>query len=137
MRWGDIMITGLGVDIVEIHRIEEAINKNQKFLTRVFTESEIEYFHSRGSKYETLAGNFAAKEAVTKVLGTGLRKFHWSDIEILRDELGKPYVKLHNNAIEISEASNIDSIMVSISHCKEYAVANAIGMYKNEWRDVK
>lgn len=124
------MITGLGVDIIEISRIKEAIEKNNRFLTKIFTPGEIDYYQAKGSKYETLAGNFAAKEAVAKVFGTGIRDFDWKDIEVLRDPLGRPLVKLHNNAKVVSQRNNIAEIHISISHCKTYAVANAIGTLK-------
>ncbi|SHJ86053.1 holo-ACP synthase [Tepidibacter formicigenes] len=119
-------ILGIGVDIIEIYRIKNAVNRNNKFLGRVFTKEEIDYFESKNFKIETIAGNFAAKEAVSKAFGTGIRNFRLTDIEILRNDLGKPYVKLYNNLYELSEKLKITEIMISISHCKEYAVANAI-----------
>jgi len=121
------MIKGLGVDIVEIKRIEAAVNRNERFLTKLFSEDERAYFESSGKRMETVAGNFAAKEAVAKVFGTGIRNFNWVDIEVLRDDMGKPYVRLKDEAKKLSDQLGIIKIEVSISHCKEYAVANAIG----------
>ena len=85
------MILGIGNDIVEIARIEKAIS-NEKFKKRVYTEKEIEITEKKGSK----AARFSAKEAISKALGTGVRDFNLTDIEILNDELGKPYVVFKN-----------------------------------------
>jgi len=122
----------IGIDIIEIKRIKDAIEKNPRFLEKIFTENEIKYFKSNGFKYESIAGNFAAKEAISKAIGTGIRKFNFKDIEVLRNELGKPIVKTYNNLNHICIAYNVIEIKVSISHCKDYAVANAITIVK-EW----
>jgi len=122
------MIKGLGVDIIEIKRISHAIQQNKRFIDRIFTISEIDYFKSCNWSMNTIAGNFAAKEAIMKALGTGLRGFKWTDIEVLRDDLGKPFVVLDNNAKNFAEKQRISQIMVTISHCKEYALAQAIAM---------
>lgn len=106
------MITGIGTDIIEIKRIEKSI-QNEKFLNRVFTEKEISYAFSKSNKEQTFAGMFCAKESIVKALGTGFVKFNFLDYEILHDDLGKPYLENEN-------------IMISISHCKEYATAMAI-----------
>lgn len=121
------MIKGIGIDIIEIERIKKAI-KNENFLYRIFTRLEIDYFDSIKYNTNTIAGSFASKEAVVKVLGTGLRGFKWVDIEIVRDNLGKPHVKLYGNAKAIALEKGIDNIMISISHCRDYAVAQAIGV---------
>ncbi|SCI36826.1 MULTISPECIES: holo-ACP synthase [unclassified Romboutsia] len=123
-------ILGIGVDIVEIDRIKEAIDKNDKFLDRLFTDKEIEYFKSKNLKMETIAGNFSAKEAVSKSIGTGIRNFKFKDIEIVRDSLGKPIVKTYNNLQQICIDYNVLEIKVSISHSEKYAVANAIVIAK-------
>jgi len=122
------MVKGIGVDIIEIDRIEKAMKKTDRFLTRLFTEREIAYFMSKNLKAESVAGNFAGKEAVVKALGTGLRGFQWTDIEILRDELGKPVVYLYNGADQIAKDLGVSQIMLSISHCKTYAVANGVAV---------
>lgn len=121
------MIKGTGIDIIEIERINKAV-KNVKFVKRIFTKKEIEYFKSINNNIYTIAGRFAAKEAVVKTLGTGLRGFKWIDIEIDRDELGKPIVTLYEKASEISNEKGITKIELSISHCRQYAVAQAIGI---------
>lgn len=123
------MIAGIGIDIIEIERIKKAIDKNDRFLIKLFTKNEIEMFNEKGMRAETVAGNFAAKEAVSKVLGRGISGFKWTDIEVLRDFHGKPYAKLHGEAYRISLELNIHKIEVSISHDKTSAIANAIGFY--------
>lgn len=125
-------ILDIGIDIVEIGRISEYLNKNENFLKRLFTENEIKLFQSKGYKEETIAGNFAAKEAVSKSLGLGIRGYDFKDIEILRDELGKPIVITHNNLEKICKDYNILEIKVSISHGKDYAIANAMTIIKDK-----
>ncbi|MEA3422303.1 MAG: holo-ACP synthase [Bacillota bacterium] len=122
------MIIGIGTDIIEIKRIKKAIEKNDRFLERIFSERERELFKSRKNNIFSIAANFAGKEAVSKVFGTGIRNFNWAEIEILRDDLGKPYVVLSGGAKSISEVKNIDNILISLSHSKENAVAYAIGV---------
>ena len=123
-------ILDIGVDIIEIDRVKRLIEKDSRFLDKIFTESEKEYFRERKNRPETIAGNFCAKEAISKALGTGIRGFNFKDIEIIRDELGKPIVKTYNNLERICIDYNVSRILVSISHCKEYAVANAMIMIK-------
>lgn len=113
---------GIGNDIIEIKRIEKAISKN-KFKEKIFSKTEIELMISQGNKAESYAGRFSAKEAISKALGTGVRGFSPRDIEILNDELGKPYVVFKN---KIKEFNSLYTIDLSISHCKEYATAVAI-----------
>lgn len=123
-------ILDIGIDIIEIERIKNAVSKNIKFLDRNFTTLEIEYFKLKNFKPETIAGNFAAKEAISKAIGTGIRGFDFKDIEVLRDELGKPIVKTYNNLEKMCIDFNVEEVKVSISHCKDYAVANAIVIIK-------
>ena len=123
-------ILDIGIDIVEIERLEKALQRNKRFLDKLFTKEEIDYFKSKGLKTETIAGNFSAKEAISKALGTGIRNFNFKDIEILRDKKGKPIVKTYNNLRKICIDYNVLEIKVSISHSKNYAVANAIVMVK-------
>lgn len=118
------MIIGIGTDIIEIDRIENAINKNNSFLEKVFTAKEIEMFKSRNMRSEVIAGNFAAKEAVSKALGTGFRGFSLTDMEVLRDELGKPIVFLSK---DIEKLISVEyRLNISISHNKTSAIAFAI-----------
>lgn len=121
-------MTGIGIDIVELERIEKALTGNPRFLSKLFTVSEIEYYEGSGSRVETIAGFFAAKEAISKVLGTGISGFSWQDIEIGHTAKGQPIVLLHRQAKTLADQLAIGQIMISISHCKTYAVANAIGV---------
>ncbi|MGU8958687.1 holo-ACP synthase [Clostridium perfringens] len=124
------MIIGIGVDIIEIERVRQAIQNNKNFLSKLFTEREIDYFISRNMNSEVIAGNFAAKEAVSKALGTGIRGFSFKDIEILRNELGKPEVILHNGANLIGNKlvgnNNSLKIHLSISHNNSNAIAYSV-----------
>ena len=124
------MIIGIGVDIIEIERVRQAIQNNKNFLSKLFTEKEIDYFISRKMNSEVIAGNFAAKEAVSKALGTGIRGFSFKDIEILRNELGKPEVILHNGAKLIGNKlirnNNSLKIHLSISHNNSSAIAYSV-----------
>ncbi|MGL5434303.1 MAG: holo-ACP synthase [Lachnospiraceae bacterium] len=117
------MILGIGTDIVEIERMERACRRDA-FLNRAFTQEECRQAKGNVSK---LAGNFAVKEAVAKVFGTGFRSFMPEDIEVLRDDLGKPYVNLYRGARTLAGELGIVTILVSISNTKEYCVAFAVG----------
>ncbi|MBN2831401.1 MAG: holo-ACP synthase [Candidatus Omnitrophica bacterium] len=113
------MILGTGVDITEVSRLKKAIEKwGDSFLNRVFTDEELKNAKTRGSLYQHLAGRFAAKEAVFKALGDA--NLSWKDVQILNDKEGKPSCKILN-----SRGKGAD-VVVSISHVKNYAVANAI-----------
>jgi holo-[acyl-carrier protein] synthase len=124
------VILGNGVDLLEINRIKVLIEKNPRFLERFFTTDERVYFKSRMMNMETIAGNFAAKEAVSKAFGTGIRGFNLIDIEVLRDEMGKPIVHLYNGAKLLAESLGIDDLMLSLSHTEKHAIAFAIAIKK-------
>lgn len=116
------MIIGLGSDIVEVDRIEKIIKRTPSFINGVFTEREIDHFINKTNKYESAAGIFAAKEAVSKALGSGVRGFGLKDIEITYTELGKPIMKLSekiNNKFTLSEYK----IHVTISHTRNNAIS--------------
>ena len=114
---------GTGCDLIEIERIKKACER-EAFLARVYTEKERRLAKGKAS---FLAGNFAVKEAVAKVLGTGFREFMPADIEVLRDPLGKPFVCLYGKAEETAKRLGIVRLEVSISNTKEYAMAFAVG----------
>lgn len=124
-------ILGIGIDIIEIERIKKVIERKPRFIERNFTQKEIEYFEKNKLRAETIAGNFAAKEAISKALGSGIRGFNLKDIEVLRDDLGKPIVKTYNNLESICIDYNIVDIKISISHSKNYAVANCLIISSN------
>lgn len=117
-----------GTDIIEINRIQENIeNQGEKFLNRVFTEEEIKYCESKkAQKAQHYAGRFAAKEAVFKAISSELTDKYsicWKDIEVLNDENGKPTVSIIGANLE-----KVEDIDISISHCREYAVANVTAL---------
>jgi holo-[acyl-carrier protein] synthase len=120
------LIIGTGIDIIEIDRVQKAINRSRKFVIKFFSVAEKEYFTSRNNRSEVIAANFAAKEAFAKAIGTGVRDFSLSDVEVLRDQMGKPYIRLNNNALSIANNNGVVNIHVSISHCKHYAVAYVV-----------
>lgn len=120
------MIIGIGTDIIEIKRIECALERNSSFINKLFTENEIDYLKSRKMRPESVAGRFAAKEAVSKALGTGIRGFEFKDIEIDKNTLGKPIVSLRGEAKKLGEKLGNYKIHLSISHSKENAIAYAV-----------
>ena len=120
------MIKGTGVDIVEIPRMEKALQK-ENFVNRVFTKKEQAYCNSRKHQASaSYAVRFAGKEAVVKALGTGLVGGTWQDIEILPDENGMPRVKLYGYFAYSATKRKIYNIFITLSHCKDYAVAQVI-----------
>lgn len=120
------MIVGIGNDIIEIERIEKAISK-EGFKNKIYTQRELENIEKRGNRTETYAGIFSAKEAISKAIGTGVREFSLTDLEILNDDLGKPYVVVSEKLDKILKAKKEDyQIEISISHSKKYATAMAI-----------
>ena len=120
------MIIGIGTDIIEIKRIENAVHRNPKFLDRIFTDKEINYFKLRKFNPQNIAGNFAAKEAISKALGIGIAGIRWKDIEIIRKTNGAPLVMLYDKALQYSDDKGIHIINISISHSQEYAIAFAV-----------
>lgn len=124
-----MMIYGVGTDIVEISRIKKAAQR-ESFLQKVFTEKELNLCRERHNFFASLAVRFAAKEAVSKALGTGFRGFRCRDIEILSDPLGKPVVKLHGEACHIADSLGIVSLAVTMSHSRDNGVAFCIAERK-------
>ncbi|MDO8717065.1 MAG: holo-ACP synthase [Dehalococcoidales bacterium] len=115
----------LGVDIIEISRIEKTLERwGQRFMERIFTEAEINLTRSKPS---SLASRFAAKEAVMKTLGTGVNGVSWREIEILSDDRGKPLVCLYGKARSRAGELGLSGLAVSLSDSREYAVAFVIG----------
>ena len=120
------MIIGIGNDIIEIERIEKAISK-EGFKNKIYSQRELENIEKRGNRTETYAGIFSAKEAISKAIGTGVREFSLTDLEILNDDLGKPYVVVSEKLDKILKAKKEDyQIEISISHSRKYATAMAI-----------
>lgn len=118
-------LPALGVDIVRVERIAGVLQRHPaRFEARVLTDAERSYVRARP---ENMAGRWAAKEAVSKVLGLGVRGIGWREIEIERLPTGQPTVRLHGNAAQRAEQLGIAAIAVSITHEREYAVAVAFG----------
>jgi holo-[acyl-carrier protein] synthase len=120
------VIIGTGIDIIEIHRIKDAIGR-QSFVHRVFTVKEQEYCESRGvQKASSYAARFAGKEAVMKAFGTGLAGGSLQDIEILLNEKGCPRVELCGEFAVLARDMGVTAVHISLTHAREYAAAQAI-----------
>lgn len=120
-----------GIDIIEVSRVKEAIEEqNNKFLSKIYTEKEIEYCSNTGKmEYQHFAARFAAKEAVFKAISEFIKNDeneYWRKIEVLNDNNGRPKINL---GIKLSK--DIDSIDISISHIKELAIANVVVVFKD------
>ena len=116
----------LGIDIIKVDRIRASIERfGERFSKRVLTTNEQRYVRMRP---ETFAGRWAAKEAVSKVLGLGVRGIGWKDIEVVRLPTGQPSVQLHGRAAARAEQLGMERIALSISHESDYAVAIAFGV---------
>lgn len=123
-------IFGIGIDVVEIDRIEESIEKfGDKFLDRIFTPSERAYCDSQKRPHVNYAARFAVKEAVAKSFGTGIGKhLSFLDMEILREPSGEPKVVFFGEGEKFAKENKIVSVKISLTHAKLYAAANAIAM---------
>lgn len=121
-------VIGIGIDVVEVDRIKSSIEEfSERFLNRVFTKSEREYCKKQKMPELHLAARFAAKEAIAKAFGTGIGKeVGWLDMEILRKESGEPEVQLRGDARGYARQRGVGQIMVSLTHAKQYAAANAV-----------
>lgn len=121
-------IVRTGIDIVECLRIAQMIERHgELFITRVYTDAEIEYCTARKAATQHYSGRWAAKEAVLKALGTGWRRgISWRDIEIRNDRMGAPMVNLKAGARDVMEKAGIRKLHVSISHCRSFAVAHVV-----------
>ena len=121
------MIRGIGVDIVEVPRVERAVARwGDAFLGRVFTHTERRHAGTAPGAAQRLAGRFAAKEAVMKALGLGWRSMTWREIEIATDPLGKPVVRLSGRAATAAARLGAGAWLVSISHTRHFAIAQVL-----------
>lgn len=123
-------ILGIGVDIVEIARFDGAMQRQgQKFLDRLFLPSEQAFCKPQHSPARCYSARFAAKEAVSKALGTGIgADIGWRDIELGRKSTGQPFIILHGRGAETAAGKGITEILISLSHSEHYAVANAVAI---------
>jgi len=122
------MIVGTGIDIAEVPRIREAIERHgERFLKRIFTEGEIQYCESKANRVERYAARFAAKEAGMKAIGTGWNHgVRWRDIEVARKPGGRPTLVLHGKAAELAAKLGATNIALSLTHTAEQAFAQVI-----------
>lgn len=123
-------IFGIGIDVVEVERIALAIERHgEPFLAKLFTASERAYCQGQKKPALHYAARFAAKEAVSKALGTGIGgQAGWLDLEITRDPSGAPKLMLQGNAADFARQNGISEIQISLTHAREYAAANAIAV---------
>ena len=139
------MTVGLGVDIVEIERMQKILLATPSFETKVFTEAEQAYCRSKAHPATHFAARFAAKEAVCKALGTGImvHGMHPRLVEVVRDHRGKPAIKLHGKAEEVAREQGVLDIPLSLTYTHSVAVANAVAiteaskLEREQRRDVK
>ncbi len=124
-----------GVDIIEVERIKDAVNKiGDNFLNKIYTEQEIEYCNkSKKMKYQHFAGRFAAKEATFKAISTHIdckEDALWKEIEIINDKEGKPAINVAK--LKKGRLENLKNIDISISHIKDYAIASVVAMFEED-----
>ncbi len=123
-------IVAHGIDLVDCPRIEQMIQRHgERFIKRVFTAAEQAYAEANKNKTEKLAGRFAAKEAILKLIGTGWRgKIAWTDIEIINNPAGQPEVTLSGEVRKIADKLGINHISISITHTANFAIASAVAL---------
>lgn len=126
-------ILGHGIDLVECSRIAKVLeNHHRRFLDRVLTPAEQQIAKRYRSPVPFIAGRWAAKEAILKMIGTGWQgKIAWTDMEILPDELGRPHVTLTGETARIAAEKGITRVLISITHAEHQAAASAIGLSAN------
>ena len=122
------MIVSTGIDITEVYRIRETLDRTPRFAARVFTAAEREYCEQKGvASAQSYAARFAAKEAFLKALKTGWRgKITWQDVEVTVDADGAPSLSITGAAAEVMKALGADTIHLSLSHTGKYAIAQVI-----------
>ena len=122
------MIVGIGIDISEPHRLEEAVERyGRRFLERIFTPREIVYCDRKRNKWERYAARFAAKEAAFKALGTGWRRgVRWQEAEVVNQPSGKPTLELTGKAREFAQRLGVKAISLSLTHSTQFALAQVI-----------
>jgi holo-[acyl-carrier protein] synthase len=125
-----MQIIAHGIDLVDFPRIEDMANRHgRRFLDRVYTKNEQAYADASKNRIEKLAGRFAAKEAILKLIGTGWRgKISWKDIEVVNTPSGQPQVKLSGEVEKIARQLGIEQISISITHTANFAIASAVAL---------
>jgi holo-[acyl-carrier protein] synthase len=122
----------IGIDIVDIERIERILKEKPGFINRYFSSDEISLIKDKKNLARHVAGRFAGKEAAVKAMGTGISGFSLKEVEILNDKNGRPYVKLNGKAKEAAEKLNVKEFAVSISYSGKTAVASAVALTLDE-----
>jgi len=122
------VIVGIGIDLAEVNRIREAIERyGQRFIERIYTEKEIAYVERKANKYERYAARFAAKEAGMKAVGTGWKRgVRWRDFEVTNLPSGRPTLQLHGEAAKFAESLGVRNIALSITHTAAQGMAIVI-----------
>lgn len=138
MQSGKLLRTGLfgvGIDIIEIDRIRLAVERRgDRFLDKVFTNSEKHYCNAKPNRFASFAARFAAKEAVLKAIGTGLGSCAWKDVEITREDGQRPEVLLGGTAADLAKEKGISVVLISMSHNRSQAVAFAVAAGMGEYQ---
>lgn len=119
------MIVGIGIDLAEVSRVREAIERHgRRFVERIYTASEISYVERKANRYERYAARFAAKEAGMKAIGTGWRRgVRWQDFEVTNLPSGRPTLQLHGAAAQIADSLGVRNIALSLTHTAEQGLA--------------
>ena len=127
-------IVAHGIDLVDCPRIEEMIKRHgERFVNRVFTANEQAYAEKNKNSIEKLAGRFAAKEAILKLVGTGWRgKIAWTDIEVINNPMGQPEITLSGEVEKLADKLRIKHISVSITHTANFAIASAVALAQSD-----
>ena len=122
------MILGNGIDLAEVERIREAMERyGERFSGRIYTPAEIAYVERKANRFERYAARFAAKEAGMKAIGTGWRHgIRWHDFEVANLPSGRPTLRLHGVAEEVARRMGVKSIALSLTHTREYGMAFVI-----------
>ena len=121
------MIKGIGVDILEVKRLNKILDRDSRFIDRIFTEEEIAYCDSKANRSQHYAARFTAKEAFFKALGSGWRSgLSWKEVWIENDDLGKPEIRIGGVTRDFFEKKGFRNINISISHSRDYALALVI-----------
>ena len=116
---------GIGIDITEVSRIKSLAEQHEQFLTRVYTEREINYCNKKKNKYQHFAARFAAKESVLKALGVGWsQEIKWTDIEVVNEPSGKPRINTYGKVKRLMEQKEVKEILISLSHTSHHAIAS-------------
>jgi holo-[acyl-carrier protein] synthase len=127
-------IVAHGIDLVDCPRIEQMVKQHgERFIKRIFTDSEQAYAKTNKNTIEKLAGRFAAKEAILKLMGTGWRgKIAWTDIDVTNNDVGQPNVTLSGEVKRLADKLGIEHISVSITHTANFAIASAVALAKEQ-----